>query len=60
MDFIERWFGVSPDGGNGSLEITVIILAIVVLTVPFLSFKFRLWHHPEKRMNIEPAGCDRN
>ena len=20
MDFIERWFGVSPDGGDGSLE----------------------------------------
>ena len=23
MDFIERWFGVSPDGGDGSLEIAV-------------------------------------
>jgi hypothetical protein len=20
MDFIERWFGLFPDGGNGSLE----------------------------------------
>ena len=23
MDFIEQWFGVSPDGGDGSLEIAV-------------------------------------
>lgn len=21
MDFIEQWFGVSPDGGDGSLEL---------------------------------------
>jgi hypothetical protein len=21
MDFIERWFGVSPDGGNGASEV---------------------------------------
>ena len=21
MDFIERWFGVSPDGGDGTLEL---------------------------------------
>lgn len=35
MDFIERFFGVSPDGGDGALEwlwlaaIAVAILAIV-------------------------------
>lgn len=29
MDFIERWFGVSPDGGDGSTE-ALYILAIVV------------------------------
>jgi hypothetical protein len=21
MDFIEKWFGLSPDGGDGSLEV---------------------------------------
>ena len=61
MDFIERWFGVSPDGGSGRLEITVIIVALVVLAAPFLIFKFRLWRSdPQKRMNIEPAGFDGN
>jgi hypothetical protein len=42
MDFIERWFGVSPDGGSGRLEITLIIVALVVLAAPFLIIKFGL------------------
>ncbi len=35
MDFIEQWFGISPDGGDGSLEtlwvgaIVVVVLAVV-------------------------------
>jgi hypothetical protein len=35
MDFIEQWFGVSPDGGDGSLEllwIVGIVVAVVALT----------------------------
>jgi hypothetical protein len=33
MDFIERLFGVSPDGGDGSLEFVyaVSVLAAIVL-----------------------------
>ena len=34
MDFIERTFGISPDGGNGSTELMIIsgvvLIAIVV------------------------------
>jgi hypothetical protein len=35
MDFIERWFGMSPDGGDGSTEalylgVIVLILALVL------------------------------
>jgi hypothetical protein len=30
MDFIERWFGISPDGGDGSTEFLYIV-AIAVL-----------------------------
>jgi hypothetical protein len=41
MDFIERWFGVSPDGGDGSLEITLVIVALVVLATPLLVIKLR-------------------
>jgi hypothetical protein len=32
MDFIEQWFGVSPDHGDGSLELLWIV-AIVVAAV---------------------------
>lgn len=27
MDFIERWFGVAPDGGSGSLEALYLMAA---------------------------------
>jgi hypothetical protein len=44
MDFIERWFGMSPDGGSGGLEVALIvaliIVALVVLAAP-LAGKFR-------------------
>jgi hypothetical protein len=36
MNFIEQWFGISPDGGDGSLELWWILgIAIVVAAVAF-------------------------
>jgi hypothetical protein len=36
MDFIERWFGVSPDDGDGSLEVLwIVAIVVVVLAVAF-------------------------
>ena len=35
MDFIEKWFGFSPDGGDGSTEILYIIVFALVLAVIF-------------------------
>jgi hypothetical protein len=40
MDFIERMFGISPDGGDGSTEliiITVFVLIAVLVTWRWLS-----------------------
>ena len=37
MDFIERWFGISPDSGDGSLE----VLWIVAIVATMLSVGFR-------------------
>ena len=40
MDFIERMFGISPDGGDGSTELmllTVLVLIAAVLTWRWLS-----------------------
>jgi hypothetical protein len=33
MSFIERIFGVSPDGGTGSLELLLILVPLVAATV---------------------------
>jgi hypothetical protein len=33
MDWIERIFGVSPDGGSGSLEVLVFMILVVGLCV---------------------------
>lgn len=36
MDFIEQWFGISPDGGDGSLEMLWIgAIVVAVLAVAF-------------------------
>ncbi len=40
MDFIERIFGVSPDGGDGSLE--MIWVGAIVVAVVALVFRRRL------------------
>ena len=33
MDFIERWFGVSLDGGDGSTELMYLVVFVVVVVV---------------------------
>jgi len=35
MDFIERWFHVSPDGGNGMTEVAIVV-AVAMLVVGIL------------------------
>ena len=33
MDFIERLFGVSPDGGDGSTELMYIIVLVLIVVL---------------------------
>ncbi len=40
MDFIERWFGISPDGGDGSLEILYVVALVVVVAA--ITFRARI------------------
>lgn len=40
MDFIEAWFGVSPDGGDGSLE--MVWLAAIVVALVAILFRRRI------------------
>jgi hypothetical protein len=44
MDFIERLFGISPDGGDGSIE--AMILGLVVLLAVAAA-----WHWRSKYMS---------
>ncbi|MEO7271401.1 MAG: hypothetical protein ABIX28_07295 [Vicinamibacterales bacterium] len=40
MDFIERWFGINPDGGSGSLE-AIYLIVIALAAVALASRLFR-------------------
>ena len=40
MDFIERLFGVAPDGGDGSLE--ALWLAAIVVAIILVVFRRRI------------------
>jgi hypothetical protein len=37
MDFIEQWFGISPDGGSGATEMLYVLVAALVVAL------FVLW-----------------
>ena len=41
MDFIERLFGVSPDGGDGTTEL--MLLATLVGVIVLLGTRIRRW-----------------
>jgi hypothetical protein len=42
MDFIEKWFGVSPDGGDGTTELMyLVVLIVVVVALPSRPELFR-------------------
>jgi len=32
MNYIEKFIGISPDGGDGSLEILLLVLLILIIT----------------------------
>jgi hypothetical protein len=49
MDFIEKLFGVSPDGGDGSLEVLWLIAGIAA--VAGLAFRSGIKARFQKRSN---------
>jgi hypothetical protein len=48
MDFIEQWFGLSPDGGDGSLEVLwIVAIVVAVMAVAFrrqIAARLASWH----------------
>ena len=41
MDFIEQWFGISPDGGNGTLEALYVAAIVLVVLGIFIMLRQR-------------------
>jgi len=47
MDWIEQWFGLSPDGGDGSVErlllgaVAAVVVAIMSMALPLLRASLR-------------------
>jgi len=46
VNFIERYFGVSPDGGDSSLE--VMLLVLLVLIVVAIGMHLSYWRKNQK------------
>ena len=47
MDFIEKIFGIAPDGGSGSLEF--LLFALPIAGIAFLLAKKKRWFVRDKR-----------
>jgi hypothetical protein len=43
MDWIERWFGIAPDHGDGSFELSL------MLTVAAVVIALAIWQYPPGR-----------
>jgi hypothetical protein len=43
MDFIERWFSVSPDGGDGSTEVMYLVVLVVVVALLYRPVRRRFF-----------------
>ena len=43
MDFIESWFGISPDGGDGSLEGLWVAAIMLGVSAVFFRRRIRSW-----------------
>jgi hypothetical protein len=54
MDFIEKLFGVSPDGGNGTLE--AVYLAVVAVGVAVGGLSLRRWRAARRRQDDTPGA----
>lgn len=48
MFWIERWFGVAPDGGNGSFELILILVPLIALAI--------LWQEHRSEKTVRHRG----
>ena len=46
MDFIERWFGLSPDGGSGAMEFLILVVAALAIVALGLALRRYIGSRP--------------
>jgi len=39
MDFIERLFGFSPDGGNGTFELSIVVSGLLIAALIWTAWR---------------------
>jgi hypothetical protein len=54
MDFIEKLFGIAPDGGDGSLE--VLWVAVIATSAIAVAFRRRIGVWLSQRTTTGPEG----
>jgi hypothetical protein len=54
MDFIERIFHVAPDGGNGTLELKIVLALVIVPLATLLLVKMRSLARARDESNPRP------
>ena len=54
MDWIEQWFGISPDNGDGSLELLLVLVCVSVVSLFAISVNPR-WRRLVGRYLTRPA-----
>ena len=52
MDFIEEWLGVSPDGGDGSLEVLYLVALVALIAAAVFRRQLR------RQLGLRSHRCD--
>ena len=50
MDWLEQWFGIAPDNGDGSLEL------LIVLSLLTAGALFAIWRYRASRRAVTPPA----
>jgi hypothetical protein len=56
MDFVERWFGISPDGGNGTFEMLLLLAAAAVVVALFCLTKLTKSFESRSQGSVRPRA----
>ena len=59
MDFIEQWFGLSPDGGSGAMEFLILVVAALAIVALAIALR-RYFGNPFAERRNRPEKRDRD